>query len=85
MHPTDNFFPGVDFVLVIDNGKPSCYKEAMLAGGHAKWELAMKSELASIENNRTWDLVPLPKDKKVLPCKWVYKRKFASRVETYKV
>ena len=44
----------------------------------------MKSKLASIEKNGTWDLVPLPKDKKVLPCKWVYKRKFASRVGTYK-
>ena len=56
----------------------------MLAGDHAKWELAMKSKLASIEKNGTWDLVLLPKDKKVLPCKWVYKRKFASGVGTYK-
>ena len=56
----------------------------MLADDHAKWELAMKSELSSIEKNGTWDLVPLPKDKKVLPCKWVYKRKFASGIGTYK-
>ena len=44
----------------------------------------MKIKLASIEKNGTWDLVPLPKDKKVLPCKWVYKRKSTSRVGTYK-
>ena len=71
-------------VLVTDSGEPSCYKEAMLAGDHAKWELAMKSKLASFENNGTWNLVPLPQDKKALPCKWVYKRKFASGVGTYK-
>ena len=44
----------------------------------------MKSKLDSIEKNGTWDLVPLPKDKKVLPSKWVYKREFASGVGTYK-
>ena len=84
LHPLDRFVLGVDFVLVTDSGEPSCYREAMLVGDHAKWELVMKSELASIEKNGTWDLVPLPKDKKVLPCKWVYKRKFAFKVGTYK-
>ena len=77
----DRFVLGADFVLVTDSGEPSCYEEAMLVGGHAKWELAMKSKLASIEKNATWDLVPLPKDKKALPCKWVYKRNFASGLQ----
>ena len=66
-HLPDTFVPSVDFVWVIDSGEPSCYKEAMLARDHAKWELAMKSKLAGIEKNGTWDLVPLPKDKKELP------------------
>ena len=83
-HPPERFVPSVDFVLLTDSGEPSCYKEAMLADDHAKWELAMKSELSSIEKNGTWDLVPLPKDKKALPCKWVYKQKFASGIGTYK-
>ena len=36
----------------------------------------MQSELDSIYKNGTWDLVTLPKDRKALPCKWVYKYKY---------
>ncbi|MCO5553310.1 hypothetical protein L7F22_006831 [Adiantum nelumboides] len=42
---------------------------------HVKWEQAMKSEMDSLHKNGTWDLVLLPKGKKALPCKWVYKMK----------
>ncbi|MCO5548961.1 hypothetical protein L7F22_002425 [Adiantum nelumboides] len=34
---------------------------------HVKWEKAMKSEMDSLHNNDTWDLVPLPKGKNALP------------------
>ncbi|MCO5596256.1 hypothetical protein L7F22_050316 [Adiantum nelumboides] len=44
----------------------------------------MKRELSSIAKNKTWKLVPLPKGRKALPCKWVYKKKIASNVENYK-
>ena len=65
-------------MLLTDSGEPSCYKEAMLAGDKSQWELAMQSEISSIEQNKTWELVPLPKGQKVLPCKWVFKKKFTS-------
>ena len=77
-HPPERFTPDVDFVMLTDGGEPTCYKEAMKAKDHAKWELVMKSELSSIEKNETWELVPLSKDMKALPCKWVYKFEFAS-------
>ena len=32
----------------------------------------MQSEMTALHVNQTWDLVQLPKDKKALPCKWVY-------------
>ena len=41
----------------------------------AKWKLEMKEEMDSLEKNKTWDLVELPKDKKFVDCKWVYKLK----------
>ena len=44
----------------------------------------MKSEISNIEQNKTWELVPLPKDQKVLPCKWVFKKKFTSPNATSK-
>ena len=62
--------------MLTDSGEPSCYKEAMLAGDKSQWELAMQSEISSIEQNKTWELFPLPKGQKVLPCKWVFKKKF---------
>ena len=36
---------------------------------------AMEDELRSIERNHTWDLVQLPKNKKPISVKWVFKLK----------
>ena len=35
----------------------------------------MQEEMQSLEKNGTWDVVPLPKQKKVVRCKWIFKRK----------
>jgi hypothetical protein len=49
-------------------------------------EKAMKEEMDALERNKTWDLVELPKDRKVVGCKWVYKLKKGvdDKVERYK-
>jgi hypothetical protein len=36
---------------------------------------AMHDEMESLEKNGTWDLVQLPKGKKIVRCKWIFKRK----------
>src|ERR1044072_2575949 len=36
---------------------------------------AMQEEMESLKKNETWDLVPLPKGKRTIGCKWVYKKK----------
>jgi hypothetical protein len=38
----------------------------------------MNEEYHSLMENDTWDLVPLPKGRKFVRCKWVYKTKYAS-------
>ena len=36
----------------------------------------MNEEYHSLLENDTWDLVPLPKGRKLVRCKWVYKMNF---------
>ena len=44
---------------------------------------AMDEEMNSIEKNKTWELVDLPKRKQVIRVKWVYKtkRNFEGKIE----
>ena len=35
----------------------------------------MKSEILSIEKNRTWELIDLPKNLKAIDIKWIFKLK----------
>ena len=35
----------------------------------------MQEKMQSLEKNCTWEVVPLPKQKKVVRCKWIFKRK----------
>ena len=47
-----------------------------LSGPESKnWQKAMSDEIDSLNENRTWCLVDLPKGKKAIKCKWVFKRK----------
>ena len=36
----------------------------------------MATKLQAMDVNNTWDIDPLPKDKKAISCKWVYKVKY---------
>ena len=38
----------------------------------------MEYELQSLQENNTWELVPLPPKRKVVQCKWVFRTKIAS-------
>jgi len=50
--------------------------EEVLNGEDAKeWEITMQEEYDSLLVNKTWSLVPLPKGRKPISCKWVFKIK----------
>ncbi|XP_050919399.1 uncharacterized mitochondrial protein AtMg00820-like [Lathyrus oleraceus] len=49
-----------------------------------KWMSAMKDELESIKKNNTWMLVDLPKGKKAIGVKWVFKVKANPKGEIIK-
>jgi hypothetical protein len=57
------------------NLEPSTYSEAINSTGCKNWVTAMHDEIESLEKNGTWDLVKLPKQKKPIRCKWIFKRK----------
>ena len=60
--------------------------EAKSSSHSAMWEEAMEREMKSLQQNRVWELVPLPPDRKVVGSKWVFKRKVDTSgvVERYK-
>ncbi|KAG8481669.1 hypothetical protein CXB51_026598 [Gossypium anomalum] len=52
--------------------EPCCFEEAE---AHQGWKQAMDDEIAMIEKNKTWELVPRPTNRKVIGVKWVYRAK----------
>ncbi len=57
------------------DGEPSTYLEAIQSADSEKWVVAMNEEMESLYKNGTWTLVTPPKGKKIVGCKWVFKKK----------
>lgn len=68
-------YPATEFVLLIDGGEPESYEEAMMDNYKEEWLKAMQEELQSLHENLTYKLVVLPKGKRALKNKWMYKLK----------
>ena len=49
--------------------------------GNPFWEAAMDEEYNALMENQTWDLVPLPKGRKLFRCKWIFRTKMAANGE----
>ena len=66
--------------------EPQTYKEVISSSEGLLWKEAIKSEIDSIMQNHTWELVDLPLGSKPLGSKWIFKRKMKAdgTIEKYK-
>ncbi|CAI7916163.1 unnamed protein product [Closterium sp. NIES-54] len=76
----------VFFTPVEMPGEPATLKEALESSDAEEWKKAMESELKSIEENGTWELVALPEGRKAITSKWLFKIKSDAdgKIERYK-
>ncbi|CAI5469575.1 unnamed protein product [Closterium sp. Yama58-4] len=67
-------------------GEPATLKEALESDDAEEWKKAMESELKSIEENDTFELVELPEGRTAITSKWLFKIKSDAdgKIERYK-
>ncbi|PSD62998.1 hypothetical protein C7G80_19275, partial [Acinetobacter nosocomialis] len=65
---------GFDAAFVVDSvgEMPPTFVSAMESSNSTKWKEACDSEINSLRKNETWVLVPLPKGRKAIGCRWVF-------------
>ena len=74
------------FSLITNSDEPRSMKEALGMEDTGSWIEAMDDEMASLDKNKTWEIVPFLKEWKLFGSKWVFKKKFYvdGSVERYK-
>lgn len=70
IHPFD--MNPINFAFFIE---PSTVTEAMKSSDANKWKRAMDEEMSAHRQNATWSLATLPKGRKAIKAKWVFKSK----------
>ncbi|GAA0144157.1 transmembrane signal receptor [Lithospermum erythrorhizon] len=59
----------------VDRHEPASYKEGVTGTESVQWPAAMGDEMESLQKNQTWELVRKPTGRKVVTCKWLFKKK----------
>src|SRR3954470_13872973 len=62
-------------IMLLGNGEPSNYEEAMAGPDSDKWLEAMKSEIGSMYEKEVWTLTHLPVERRAIENKWIFKKK----------
>ena len=68
-------------LTVQEYSEPRTFADAMKCPERVLWKRAVEEEIQSLHENATWEVVPLPTDRKPVGCKWVFKRKHDSNGE----
>lgn len=55
---------------------PATAKEALSGPSKDKWKESMIEEIQNLVRNDTWDFVKLPKGKRLIKSKWIFKTKY---------
>ena len=61
--------------------EPANMQEALSSKFSAQWKAAADCEYQSLIENKTWELVELPTNRKTVGCKWVFKVKYGEHGE----
>lgn len=59
----------------LEHSEPATYSEAVNGPEKEKWIKAMKEEFDSLIRNKTWILVDKDVMRRIISCKWIYKKK----------
>ena len=73
-HPSTKY-PTSEYTMITKDREPESFQEVQSYKDKQNWLKAMHEEMNSLNKNKTYDLVELPKGKRVLRNKWVFKLK----------
>lgn len=71
----ENDVDEVDYLLCAQSiicEVPCSYDEIKSRHDKTQWENAIKEEINSLLTNNTWTLVPMPSNKNIVDCKWIF-------------
>ncbi|KAE8684033.1 hypothetical protein F3Y22_tig00111160pilonHSYRG00043 [Hibiscus syriacus] len=60
------------YTSFLDDSVPTTVRAALQS---SNWTAAIRAELNALHDNKTWSLVPLPKGRAIVGCKWLFKIK----------
>nr|CCA26410.1 PREDICTED: similar to copiatype polyprotein putative [Albugo laibachii Nc14] len=64
----------------------SAYERALESGEAFHWKNAIGSDIKSLDDKKTWNIIDRPKEQKLIGCKWVFavKRDKNGKLQRYK-
>ncbi|GKV14824.1 hypothetical protein SLEP1_g25638 [Rubroshorea leprosula] len=84
-HKSSARYISSDYILITKEGEPKNFQEVQSYKDKNGWMKAMQEEMNSLHKNNTYELVTLPKGRKPLKNKWVFKlKKDGDKIVRYK-